>query len=200
MTTLSVALAVSRSEIARAHGLHEVFPSLYADATTLIARSRGLCLVHRHIRGASDLESPYIVELIATSPTCLECVARKTGIPVAQVESALRRIRAYMVVAVESRHCGGCLNVTTTYQLSRRDGHPLPEPARPMLVTQSEMIWRFLEGHRGQMFCTQCLSNAVMAVKRIDRAILRVEGRGARRQYGRCASCGKERLLCGLMS
>jgi hypothetical protein len=68
----------------------------------------------------------------------------------------------------------------------------------PVAITRNEAIWRFLEAHRGDMFCTQCIAAALFATKRIDRAILGAEGRGALRRYGTCVKCGKDRLLCGL--
>jgi hypothetical protein len=48
------------------------------------------------------------------------------------------------------------------------------------------------------MLCTQGIASALLASKRIDRAIFGVEGRGALRRHGRCSVCGKDRLLCGL--
>jgi hypothetical protein len=75
----------------------------------------------------------------------------------------------------------------------------LPEsPSAPPSIR--EALWRFLESHRGQMFCAQCLATAVAATQRLDRALLGAEGRGARRRHGRCSACGKDRLLCGLAS
>lgn len=65
-------------------------------------------------------------------------------------------------------------------------------------MVHNEAVWQFLDGQRGQMFCAQCIGKAVLAVKRIDHAIMRAEGRGAIRRYGPCVTCGKDRLLCGL--
>ena len=65
-------------------------------------------------------------------------------------------------------------------------------------MIHNEAVWQFLNGQRGQMFCAQCIGNAVLAGKRIDYAIMRAEGRGAIRRHGPCATCGKDRLLCGL--
>jgi hypothetical protein len=49
------------------------------------------------------------------------------------------------------------------------------------------------------MFCTRCIVVALAFVNQIDRDLLKAEGRGARRSYGRpCSVCGKARLLCGL--
>ena len=55
-------------------------------------------------------------------------------------------------------------------------------------------LWTFLEGHRGEMFCTACLQTT----KRIDRTVMEAEGRGAQRRHDRCAACGKVRLVCGI--
>jgi hypothetical protein len=71
------------------------------------------------------------------------------------------------------------------------------EPRRAA-ATQAPGLWRFLESRRGEMFCSRCLAVALSATKRIDRAIFWAEGRGARRLHGPCASCGRDRLLCGL--
>jgi hypothetical protein len=62
----------------------------------------------------------------------------------------------------------------------------------------NEAVWQFLNGQRGRMFCALCIGKAVLAVKRIDNAIMRAEGRGAIRQHGPCVTCGKNRLLCGV--
>jgi hypothetical protein len=65
-------------------------------------------------------------------------------------------------------------------------------------MTNNELVWRFLRSQRGQMFCAQCIGKAVLALKRIDSALMRAEARGAIRLYGRCVTCGRDRLLCGL--
>ena len=110
-----------------------------------------------------------------------------------------------ILVDIASGQCEGCLEVKTTYRISDHaargngDGEATRSPVRSATITQSEALWEFLTSRRGQMFCTQCIATALFATKRVDRAVLGAEGRGARRQYGTCASCGKERLLCGLM-
>jgi hypothetical protein len=53
-------------------------------------------------------------------------------------------------------------------------------------------------GARGEMFCTRCLANALLATNRIDRVVMTAEGRGAVRRHGDRASCGNHRLLGGL--
>ena len=61
-----------------------------------------------------------------------------------------------------------------------------------------EALWLFLESRRGDAFCSACLAAVLEAPRRIDRALMEAEGRGARRRYGPCATCGKDRLLAGL--
>jgi hypothetical protein len=165
-----------------------------------VARSAELCTVFRRIAGGSDLGSLLIVEIIAASSVCLECLAKKTGIAISRASDAMERIRVIMAVTVESGCCEACLQVMTVYRLSENgtSAAPAQPQTSPPPMTQHEAIWRFLESRRGEMFCTQCIANALLATKRIDRAILGAEGRGAKRQHGRCAACGKERLLCGL--
>jgi hypothetical protein len=157
----------------------------------------------RFIQGGSgDVDAPVIVETIARVPMCLECIAKKTGITEERAREGLERIRSFMVVEVSSGPCGGCLTLAMTYRIpndpSRKDGAVATRPGHSVTVTQSAALWQFLTSHRGKMFCTQCIADALSATKRIDRAVIGAEGRGARRKYGVCASCGKERLLCGL--
>ena len=164
----------------------------------------------RPICGGSDPDSPLIVELIANASMCLPCVAGKMGISEIRAAEAIERTRSFMVVTIDTARCAGCLCVTTTYRVAGEiaaanasapaTALPATPATLPATPTLNEALWRFLTDRRGKMFCTQCLANALFATKRIDRAMLGAEGRGARRQYGTCASCGKERLLCGLTS
>jgi hypothetical protein len=158
-------------------------------------------LTVRPICGGSDPDSPLIVELIAKTSMCLPCAASKMGISETRAAEAIERTRSFMVVTVETARCAGCLCVTTTYRVADERAPAnaaAPPTALPTAPTLNEALWRFLTDRRGKMFCTQCIANALFATKRIDRAMLGAEGRGARRRYGTCASCGKERLLCGL--
>jgi len=204
MRELANTHADSRGLITRSRQLCNDFHTLLAHSAALIARSAELCTVFRRISGGSgDLDSPRIVEVIATSSACLACVATKTGLPITRAEEAVERVRAFMAVIVETGRCEACLQITTVYRLGDRGARAPAAPRRPTTspsaMTHNEAIWRFLESRRGEMFCTQCIADALLASKRIDRAILGAEGRGAKRQHGRCASCGKERLLCGLV-
>jgi hypothetical protein len=66
---------------------------------------------------------------------------------------------------------------------------------RPFLA---DAILALLENQRGQMFCASCLASVLGLTQRIDRALMSVEGRGARRRHERCSMCGRNRLVCGL--
>ena len=205
MAEFATVFADSEGLITRANRSTATLQALCAESRRLIAQAARLCRMALPIRGGSDLDSPFIVEIIARTPMCLDCVAKKTGIPEARARESLLRIGSFMVVDIASGHCEGCLEVTTTYRISdgavrgNGDWAGTHSAARPATVSQSEALWEFLTSHRGQMFCTQCIATALFATKRIDRAVLGAEGRGARRRYGTCASCGKERLLCGLI-
>ena len=194
-------LADSDGLLTRAARTAETLRTLVVDSRRLVAQSARLCRMALPIRGGSDLDSPFIVDVIVRIPMCVECVARKTGIPEDRARESLQRIGTFMVVDIASGQCGGCLQTKTVYRISDREVHGNGHETRPRpaVVTQSEALWEFLTSHRGRMFCTQCIATALFATKRIDRAVLGAEGRGARRHYGTCAACGKERLLCGLI-
>jgi len=198
MAEFATVFADSEGLITRAARSTATLQALCAESRRLIGQAARLCRMALPIRGSSDLDSPFIVEIIVRTPMCLDCVSKKTGIPEDRARESMLRIGSFMVVDIASGPCEGCLEVKTTYRIS--DGAGTRSPARPAAVTQSEALWEFLTSHRGKMFCTQCIATALFATKRIDRAVLGAEGRGARRQYGTCASCGKERLLCGLTS
>jgi hypothetical protein len=61
-----------------------------------------------------------------------------------------------------------------------------------------DALWLFLESWRGTGFCAGCLRGVLATTRRIDRTLLALEGRGARRYHAPCMMCGKDRLLCGL--
>lgn len=193
-----------RNVYARAVAAIAELEAVFAHSRALIARSAMLCGMARPIRGGSDLDTPFVAEIIARVPMCLGCVAKKTGITEVTAAEAIERIGTSVIVQSAQGQCGGCLQLQTIYRIAdqkgRDDGGNAQAPPRQAPLTQNEALWQFLESHRGQMFCTQCIATALFATKRIDRAVLGAEGRGARRRYGTCASCGKERLLCGLTS
>jgi hypothetical protein len=202
MTTFAMTLDRLEATAARSTELCAEFPSLYTRARALVARSRELCLVYRRIRGGSDLSPAAVTELITRTPMCLECLGTAIGVSPASVAEVIERVRAFLSVKVEPGACGACRRKTTIHRVldgAPTNGTATAAPAAPA-ISKNAALWQFLERHRGQMYCTQCIAVAMLTTKRIDRAVIGAEGRGARRQYGTCMSCGKERLLCGLPS
>ena len=203
MVSLTFTCAESRARIARARELHEALAPILAQSRALVATSRDLCRVfRRRISGGSDVDAPLIVEVISKGPMCLECLAKRTGVPSSRITESLQRMGEFIAVTAEADRCGPCLRITTVYRLTDPRASASPRvaslPTRLAALTHTEAIWQFLDAHRGEMFCTQCLATALCATKRIDRAVLGAEGRGALRRYGICVKCGKDRLLCGL--
>lgn len=154
----------------------------------------------RPIAGGADSDTRLIIEVLANGGACLECLARKTGVPAPQVTDALQQLEAIVVITAKTARCDGCLRLTQTYRISDQTTPVRPHAVstRPRPADLAHVLWRFLTEHRGEMFCTLCLTLALGGTRRLDRVLLTTEGRGARRSHGRCSTCGKDRLLCGL--
>jgi hypothetical protein len=195
--------ADSHSLLQRATRSVATLGAVIADSRMLLRRAAVLCGMALPIRGGStDVDGSLILETIERAPMCIGCVSKKTGIPEQRAMGSLARLQQSRSIEVASGPCAGCLTLEKTYRVVARRGHGngavMQAPVVPAVVTQSAALWSFLAAHRGQMFCTQCIAKSLSASKRIDRAVIGAEGRGARRHYGTCASCGRERLLCGL--
>jgi hypothetical protein len=144
--------------------------------------------------GASDAE--LVTAIITGAALCIECIAKRTGMPSPQVDTMLARIAMTVKLSVQARRCTACLEdkmVFTLYQAPEPAPRPVRRPA-----SNTEALWLFLRNHRGRAFCTRCLATAIGATARIDRAVMDAEGRGAQRRYDRCSTCGRDRLVCGL--
>jgi hypothetical protein len=140
-----------------------------------------------------------VTALILDRPMCLSCTALKGGMSPQEAEEALRRIATVVGLhraLARCRDCGIATSVTSIERPAEPAGLTGPPGRRP--TTHSAALWQFLESHRSELFCTRCLSIALGATGRFDRAIVTAEGRGAIRRYGKCSRCGMERLLCGL--
>jgi hypothetical protein len=182
------AIRRSRSDIVRSKDL------LWRAAESLVTSAN-----IRRISGASD--AALVTGVLRDAPLCLPCIARKTGVPAPEAESLLFVIAGAVQIIRAAASCVACLDVTTTVRIG-----PGPGDGRSSSVAECETgslrvqdaLWRFLESHRGKMFCTACLQAALGARGRLDRAVMSAEGRGARRAHTPCSSCGKDRLTCGL--
>lgn len=187
----------------RAASLRAGLAGTRAVSRRLIARGRERRLTStypllRPIGGGSD--AALVAVAITGASLCLPCIAKKTGVPEAEADTLLLRIATTLRLGAGAGRCDSCLEQKTTFRLNRAgvsggngDGTVSVQPANTALA-----VWRYLEAHRGQMFCTQCLARALGIARRLDRAVIAAEGRGARRRYAPCVLCGKDRLLCGL--
>ena len=154
------------------------------------------------IGGGSDGE--LIAASLSTDPTCAPCLATRSGVPGMEIERVLASATAAVRLVSETGPCTVCLTVTTTTRLPgplataaatrTNGGAAQPEPT----MTRSDAVWQILQNRRGEMLCLMCISAAIGETRRIDRAVMVAEGRGALRRYGQCAGCGRDRLLCGL--
>ena len=54
---------------------------------------------------------------------CLSCIARKTGVPVEQVNGLLRTITRTLRLRIGPHRCDACLQHKTTFSVTK-DGHP----------------------------------------------------------------------------
>jgi hypothetical protein len=210
MRSVSTSIATTRDAVSRAASLLADHTEARAQLAVVLEQSLQLCAAGRDRR----LSSPYpllrrisggsdvalVTLAISGASLCLACLAKKTGIPAAQVEAALTTIATTLRFAAAPGRCGSCHEARTIFRLDRDGSEPrtIGDGASPAR-SGTDRLWRYLAGIRGQMLCTRCLSLALGAVGRIDRAVMGVEGRGATRQYAPCSACGKERLVCGLV-
>ena len=157
-------------------------------------RRRGTGPTLRPIGGGSD--AAFLTAILASATLCGDCIARKAGLPPSRIPALLTVIGRTLRVTVAAGRCDACLEQKTITSLDTPVDPTAPPPAPPR--TASHELWRFLEAHPGEMFCTQCLTRELGGTARFDRAVIAAEGRGATRRQGACASCGKRRLVCGL--
>ena len=60
-----------------------------------------------------------ITTVIAGAALCVDCIARRTGIPAADVSGALPTIGSAFQVAAVQRRCSACLETKAIYSLRR---------------------------------------------------------------------------------
>jgi hypothetical protein len=148
----------------------------------------------RAATAASDAE--LVTTIITGAALCIHCIAKRTGMPLPQVDTMLARIAMTVKLSVQPRRCSACLEDRMVFTFYRTP-EPSPRPVRRP-ANHTDALWLFLRNHRGRAFCTRCLATAIGATARIDRAVMDAEGRGAQRRYDRCSTCGRDRLVCGL--
>jgi hypothetical protein len=148
-----------------------------------------------HICGGSD--AAFLTAILASTTLCSDCMGRKAGLPPSRIPALVAVIGRTLRVAMARGRCDACLEQKTIMSLEAAVD-PTAPPRAPTR-TASHDLWRFLEAHPGEMFCTQCLTRRVGGIARLDRAVIAAEGRGATRRQGACRSCGKRRLVCGFL-
>lgn len=143
-----------------------------------------------------------VLTVVLGRSLCLECIAKKCGLPVPRASALLGTIAGSLKLNVGAGPCDGCLEPTQRFRLDS----PASDAPRPRSdettrrrVTQHAIL-RFLREHAGQAFCADCISTRVLGGKSIDVAMRHLEGNGVDRRHGPCAGCGKRRLLARLPS
>jgi hypothetical protein len=192
-------------------------PTLVAEATirhaelaAVIERSRDLCWWghqlcagldprRRTIRGASTDDAALLVTMITGVSVCLECISKRSGMPVGRVDALLTTISGNIALVVDTGGCEACLETRRTYRLAT-DGSNLNGEAATRPNGTRHAIRRFLGQRPGDAFCMDCISATLFPGKNIDVAMRLLEGNGVQRRNGRCSTCGKMRLVAGVPS
>jgi hypothetical protein len=150
------------------------------------------------IAGGSSDEAA-VVTVITGASLCLECIAKKSGVPPPRVDAVLTMIAGTVALVMETHRCGACLETRKTFSVDSARHRPgLVEATRPR-VTQ-DTILGFLRQQPGRAFCAECIRRGILAGKNIDVALRHLEGNGMPRRHARCSACGKLRLVAGLPS
>jgi hypothetical protein len=183
---------------------------LHVEMTAVIERSRDLCWWAHQLRarpvsagprpirgGASADDAATIVTMISGVSLCADCISRKSGIPLSQVDAILTTVAGTVALAVGTRSCDACLETKRTYGFDAGNGS---HPGTPRPRGTQYAILNFLGQHRGATFCADCIAARLFPGKNIDVAMRHLEGNGMNRHHGRCSACGKSRLVASLPS
>lgn len=135
--------------------------------------------------------------MILAGTLCLDCITKKSGVPAARVEVILTTIAGTLTLVAQSGPCDACLETARTFHLDSAVAGPRIDGMTRRRVTQHAIL-RFLGEQTGKAFCADCISTRLFGGKNIDVAMRHLEGNGAVRRHGVCASCGKRRLVAGL--
>jgi len=165
-------------------------------ARETVRQSRELALVaaYPHLRaivgGSDGPDAALIAAAITGAPLCVDCIARKSGVPQPGVEAVLAVIGASISLIRRTESCAGCLAIAQVF------GLPNGGPKRG---TRGHIV-RFLEEHPGGAFCADCIASHLFGTKNIDVALRQIEGGGVHRRYAACSACGKPRLVASVSS
>jgi hypothetical protein len=109
------------SLIAKSVALHADLAAVIKQSREVLGRSRELILLAypriRHIGGGSG-DIGLISTTITGASLCLDCIARKTGVPVRRVDAMLTTVAAAIKLVVKPGRCDGCLGPAKTFSVS----------------------------------------------------------------------------------
>jgi hypothetical protein len=115
-TALLTPLLIGKSMALRAD-----LAAVIEQSREVLWRSRELQLLAypriRPIRGGSSEDAGLLSTLIIGVSLCSECLAKKSGISVSDVEATLKTIAGAVALRVETRRCDACLQTGTTFRL-----------------------------------------------------------------------------------
>jgi len=151
------------------------------------------------ISGASDDDATRVATTITDASLCVECIAKRCGMPSARVEVALTAHAASVPLTTATRRCDVCLATRWTFRRRAAAAQGDGRGVRGRRRTQ-EAIHRFLTEHRGQAFCAYCIAQDLFPGRDIDVAMRHLEGNGVHRCHSQCDDCGKARLVASVPS
>jgi len=183
--------------------LREELQTVVAHSVNLRRQSR--YLGPRRIGGGAD-DPALVTEVLAGGVAlCAECIARKTGIPLAEIPSVVARVSRVMRLERPDVACTVCLTTRKVYRLVLEDRSGKTSP-----TDKTTLILRFLHEHPERVFCVRCISAQLFDGADIDVAMRHIEAGEPvgddltaelkiRCRHGHCAQCGKPRLVAGVI-
>jgi hypothetical protein len=130
-----------------------------------------------------------VVQMITDTAMCLSCISKKSGLSTEQTNAILRSIAGTMRLSIGMRQCAVCMAKKTAFGIRSRQADG---PTRSAILS-------FLAEHRGEAFCSRCISSRLFAGRHIDVTLRHLEGSpGVIRRHGRCSQCRLTRLVTSL--
>jgi len=87
----------------------------------------------RPIGGGSDVA--LVTQTITDAFLCVQCIARKTGLPAVEVDGVLKTMARTVRLGIGTRRCEGCLSVKATFSVITNNGEARQSasPKRPVI-------------------------------------------------------------------
>jgi len=119
---MHTAIAHTAILITRAATLRDDLSAICATSRSLIARGRERRFTAfyarlRPICGGSD--AALVTATIQNARLCLDCIARKTGVPLEQINGLLIAIGRTVRLTIGPHRCDACLQRKTTFSLTK---------------------------------------------------------------------------------